>query len=230
MSIDRNAFRSFSNATIAGLIAGVRIRWGQERIESRLDPTFCAVAYQSARSESNNNGHSKKEIAMKEKSHTKESTYQKSKPLSEAADRAMKNYEHAVRTGLKLQEEAAHLWTNFLTHNTSPQDWQNRFSGATELANGILPATQKRMEDLLDLMEQNTKASTELFKKAADVCQTTTVPECQAKWMDFCTASVDLARSNFEAITQINSRAIDSWINYVRKRGDVTEAHTSRAA
>jgi len=83
---------------------------------------------------------------------------------------------------------------------------------------------------MLDLMEQNTKASTELFKKAADVCQTTTVPECQAKWMDFCTASVDLARSNVEAITQINSRAIDSWINYVRKSGDATEAYTSRAS
>jgi hypothetical protein len=167
---------------------------------------------------------------MKEKTHTKESTHHKTRPMSEAADRAMKNYEQAVRTGLKLQEEAAHLWTNFLTQNASPQDWQKRFSGATTVANGILPAAQKRMEEVLDLMEQNTKASTELLKKAADVCQTSNLPECQSKWMDLCTASVDLARSNVEAITQINSRAIDAWINYVRKSGDVTEAYTSRAA
>src|SRR6266436_2776556 len=158
---------------------------------------------------------------MKDKA--KESTYQKTKPLSEAADKAMKNYEQAVRTGLKVQEEAAHLWTNLLNQSASPQDWQKRFSGATAMANGILPATQKRMEEVLDLMEQNTKASTELFKKAADACQTTTLPECQSKWLDLCTASVDLARSNFEAVTQINSRAVDSWIGYVRKSADVTE-------
>jgi hypothetical protein len=72
-------------------------------------------------------------------------------------------------------------------------------------------------------VEENTKASTELFKKAADVCQTTNFPECQTKWLDLCTASVDLARTNFETLTQINSRAVDSWIDYVRKSADVTE-------
>ena len=76
-------------------------------------------------------------------------------------------------------------------------------------------------------MEQNTKASTDLLKKAADVCQTTTLPECQSKWLDLCTASVDLARSNFETLTQINSRAVDSWIDYVRKSADVTEVKAS---
>jgi hypothetical protein len=162
---------------------------------------------------------------MKDKA--KESTYQKTKPLSEAADKAMKNYEQAVRTGLKVQEEAAHLWTNLLNQSASPQDWQKRFSGATTVANGILPAAQKRLEEVVHLVEQNTKASTDLFKKAADVCQTTTLPECQSKWLDLCTASIDLARSNFEAAAQINSRAVDSWIDYVRKSADVTEVKTA---
>ena len=81
---------------------------------------------------------------MKEKA--RESTYQKTKPLSEAADKAMKNYEQAIRTGLKLQEEAAHLWTNVLNQSASPHDWQKRFSGATTVANGIIPAAQKRLE------------------------------------------------------------------------------------
>jgi hypothetical protein len=162
---------------------------------------------------------------MKSKSSqsTSESTHQRTKPLSEAADKAMKNYEQAVRTGLKLQEEATHLWTNLLNQTASPHDWQKRFSSASTVANGFFPAAQKRLEDVLNLMEENTKASTDLFKKAADVCQTTTLPECQAKWLELCTASVDLARSNFETITQINSRAVDSWIDYVRKSADVTE-------
>jgi hypothetical protein len=162
---------------------------------------------------------------MKEKS--KESTSQKTKPMSEAADKAMKNYEQAVRTGLKLQEEAAHLWTSLLNQSASPQDWQKRFSSATAVANGVLPVAQKSLDDVLDLVEQNTKASTDLLKKAADVCQTTTLPEYQSKCLDLCTASLDFARSNAEAITQINSRAVDSWINYVRKSADVTEIKTA---
>src|SRR6266481_4886535 len=108
---------------------------------------------------------------MKEKA--KESTYQKTKPLSEPPTKAMKNNEKPVRTGLKLQEEAAHLWTNLLNQSAAPQDWQKRFSGATTVANGIIPAAQKRLEEVVHLVEQNTRASTGLFKKAADVCQTT---------------------------------------------------------
>ena|ERR1041385_5525957 len=165
---------------------------------------------------------------MKEK--TKESTNQKTKPLSEAADKAMKNYEQAVRTGLKLQEEAAHLWTNLISQGASPQEFQKRFTSATTVANGVLPVAQKTMDDVLDLFEQNTKTGTDLLKKAADACQTSTLSEYQTKCLDLCTASVDFARSNVEALTQINSRAFDSWINYVRKSADVTEVHTPKTA
>lgn len=167
---------------------------------------------------------------MKEKAHTKESTHQKEKPLSDIADKAMKNYEQAIRTGLKLQEEAAHLWTNVLNQSAAPHDWQKRFSSATTVVNGVLPAAQKRMEEVLNLMEENTKTSTDLMKKAAEVCQTTTVSECQAKWLDFCTATLDFARSNVEAVTQINSRAIDSWVDYVKKNADLTETQLAKAA
>lgn len=160
---------------------------------------------------------------MKEKA--KESTHQKTKPLSEAADKAMRNYEQAVRTGLKLQEEAAHLWTNLLNQSVSPQEAQKRFTSATSVANGVLPVAQKSLDEVLNLFEQNTKTGTELLKKAADVCQTATLSEYQTKCLDLCTASVEFARSNIEAITQINSRALDSWIKYVRKSADVTEVH-----
>ena len=160
---------------------------------------------------------------MKEKA--KESTHQKTKPLSEAADKAMRNYEQAVRTGLKLQEEAAHLWTNLLNQSVSPQEAQKRFTSATSVANGVLPVAQKSLDEVLNLFEQNTKTGTELLKKAADVCQTATLSEYQTKCLDLCTASVEFARSNVEAITQINSRALDSWIKYVRKSADVTEVH-----
>jgi len=164
---------------------------------------------------------------MKEKT---QSTKQAEKPISEMADKAMKGYEHAIRTGLKLQEEAAHYWTNVLTQTASPHDWQKRYTGFTAMANGIMPAAQRRMEEVLELMEKNSRASADLMKKAVDAAQTTVIAESQAKWMDFWAASVGAARSNAEAITDIGSKTVDSWVDFIRKNTEVTEVRVPKSA
>ena len=163
---------------------------------------------------------------MKEKTQSQH----KEKPMSEMADKAMKGYEQAIRTGLKLQEEATRWWTNTLNQTASPQDWQKRFSNATALANGVMPLAQRRMEEVLQLMEKNSRTGAELLRKAADAAQTPVIADSQAKWMDFFAASVSAARSNAEAITEINSRAMDSWIDFIRKNTEVTEVRVPRAA
>jgi len=166
---------------------------------------------------------------MKEKTHsqTKET---REKPMSEMADKAMKGYEQAIRTGLKLQEEATRWWANTLTQTASPQDWQKRFTSATALANGVMPLAQRRMEEVLELMEKNSRTGAELLKKAADAAQTPVIADSQAKWMDFWAASVSAARYNAEAVTEINSRAMDAWINFVRQNTEVTEVRIPKAA
>src|SRR6266478_406294 len=107
---------------------------------------------------------------MKTKTHTTETS---NPHVSEVTDKAMKNFEQALRTGVKLQEEAARCWTTVLNQTASAQDWQRQIANFTNLANGFLPATQKQMEGVLDLMENNTRAGVELMKKAVDAAQTT---------------------------------------------------------
>ena len=80
-------------------------------------------------------------------------------PASEVFDQALKNYEQALRAGLKLQEEAGRCFTKLLNHAASPQDLQKQ---VTALANEFIPATQKSMESCLGLLEQNSRASVDL--------------------------------------------------------------------
>ena len=55
--------------------------------------------------------------------------------------------------------------------NGSAQDWQKRFSSATNVATNFSAAAQKRAEELLDLAEKNARAGVELTKKVADALQ-----------------------------------------------------------
>jgi len=150
--------------------------------------------------------------------------------VSDIADKAMKNFEQAVRTGLKLQEEAAQWWGKVANQSASAQDWQKRFASTASVANGVMPEAQKRIEDVLALAEKNSQTSLELIKKAADAAQTTAIGESQAKWMEFWADSMKAAQCNVEAMTEIGSRSINSCIEFVRKNTELAEVRLPKAA
>jgi hypothetical protein len=147
----------------------------------------------------------------------------KTRPTSETAENATRNYEHAVRTGLKFQEEAGRWWSSMLNQNNLAQDWQKRLTGMTGMANSLMPMAQHQMEDMMALMEKNSRTGTELMKKAVDAAQAPGLAESQAKWIEFWTTSMGAVRSQTEAISEISNKAIDSWVDFVRKNTEVTE-------
>jgi len=152
------------------------------------------------------------------------------KAFDEMADKAMRNYEQALRTGLKLQEEAVRCWGNMFNQTASTQDWQRRFTNLTAMSSEMMPITQQRMEEVLDLMERNSRTGADLVKKAVDAAQTPVPAESQAKWMEFWTSSLGAARTNAEAISQISAKALDSWMDFVRKNTEITEIRVPKAA
>ena len=152
------------------------------------------------------------------------------RPLSEMTDTTLKNYQQALHTGLKLQEEAGRWWSSMLHQTSFTQDWQKRLSSMTGMANHLVPLAQRRMEDVIDLMEKNSRTSAELMKQAVDAAQTPAGAESQAKWIEFWTSSLGAVRSNTEAVSEISSKAIDGWIDFVRKNTEVTEVRVPKAA
>lgn len=151
-------------------------------------------------------------------------------PVLETADQAIKNYEQALRAGLKFQEETYQSWSAMFNQCALGPEWQKGFINATAAVNGILPAAQKRLGETVELLEKNARLSADLMKKAADAAQTPTIAESQAKWMDFAKSSLGAAQFNVEALMQINSRAIDSFLGLVQKNSEFVQPRAAKAA
>jgi hypothetical protein len=154
---------------------------------------------------------------------------EKMNAFSDMAEQVAKNYEQAIRSGLKMQQEAGEWWSTWVTQTMPAADWQKRMPNFSHMVNEYVPAARDRMEEVSQLMEKNTRTGTELLKKAADAAKSPTIADCQAKWMDFWASSLEAARSSTEAMAQINAKAIESWIDYIQQGTEVTEVRVPKA-
>ena len=134
----------------------------------------------------------------------------------------MRNYEQALRTSVKLQEEAGRWWTTMLNQTASAQDWQKRMTNITSMANGVMPVAQRRMEEVMELMEKNSRTGADLVKKAVEAARPPRSQNASPNGLMFGPPPWTWLE-RLEALTQINSRVIDSWIDFARKNTEVTE-------
>lgn len=155
---------------------------------------------------------------------------QRQNPMDEMAGQARKQYEEAVRTGQKLQEEAGQWWTRLLEQTASAADWQKQWARMASVTTGMLPMAQKRMEDFMKWMAKSNAARDELYRKASDAMKATNIAECQAKWMDFYLSSLGMIRSDVEAVTELNTQAIESWVTFVQHRAQTRAGQAQRGA
>jgi len=151
-------------------------------------------------------------------------------PLSGITVAALKNYEQAVRSGLKLQEEACHWWSGMLNPAACSQQWQERLNKLNGLAKDLMPLVQERMEDVLTIMESNSRTGTELMKQALAASQTLVIADRQAKWMELWSSSIRAAQTNAAALAKVSSKAVDSWTAFIEKNTEVMEVRVPKAA
>ena len=135
-------------------------------------------------------------------------------PASEMFDQALKNYEQALRAGVKVQEEAAAYWTKLYNQSVSRPALHKQMAS---LAGEVIPPSQKYMDGCLQILEQSTNATVDLMKKAVEAVQTVNPTECQGKLVDFCESSLKAAKAQTQAAMDLNSKAVDSWLAIARK-------------
>jgi len=170
-------------------------------------------------------------MAAKTKTNRKRNHQQpEHKPLTEMADTARKNYEQAARTGQRFQEEAGQWWTRMLNQTATAAEWQRNVSRFTALAGQAMPVAQRCLEGAMEVMEKSGRTGAELMQKAVEASQTPSLAECQAKWMEFWTSSMKATQTNVQAVTQLGTRAIDSWVDFVRKNSEITEVRVPKIA
>ncbi len=169
-------------------------------------------------------------MATKSKSTRNHGSSEEQRPLTEMADTARKNYEQAIRTGQKFQEEAGQWWARMLTQTATATDWQRNFSRLTTMAGGVMPIAQRCLEGAITVMEKSGRSSTEVMKKAIEAAQTSNLAEGQAKWAEFWTTSMKAAQSNVEAVTHLGTSTLDCWVDFIRKSTEFDEMASSRSA
>ena len=150
--------------------------------------------------------------------------------ITETAEKAMKSYKDALQTGSKLNETAGLWWSTLLRQADLTQDWQKQFARFTRMTEGAMPAVQRQMEEVVEVMNKSSRTGAELIKKALDAAQAPTFLGSQAKWMEFWTSSLKAAQSNAEALTQLNTGAINQWLRYVQNYTEVTEVRVPKIA
>lgn len=161
----------------------------------------------------------------KENGHMKD----KEKNPAEIANQIMKNYEQAVQTSLKIQEEAVKCCNRVFNQAALSQEWQKRLTSFADTTNGFLPEAQKRAEEVLDLVEKGTRTGADLMAKAVEAVQAPAMADSQTKWLEFWTASMSAVQTNTEAMAQIQNRAMDSWVGLVRQNVEPVRAAKAAA-
>jgi hypothetical protein len=141
-------------------------------------------------------------------------TEQKAKPVTDLFEQAMKSYEQALKTGIRMQEESANVFSNLISQATSPQDWQKQIKA---VADDFVPQTQKAVDEGLKLIDQTSKASVDLLKKAVAAGQPTSATDAQAKMLGLWESSLNAMRDTAVSVTQANNKAIESWLAFASK-------------
>lgn len=148
-------------------------------------------------------------------------TEEKTKPMNDFLDQALKNYEQAWRTGARIQEESVRFFGNVLAQAGPAQGWPKQFKTAAE---ELIPQAQKNLEDGLKLLEQQSRASVELVKKACSAAQAASPQEAQTRLLGLWEASVNTMRETIASAQQVQQKATESWMAYARKAAETTAA------
>ena len=75
----------------------------------------------------------------------------------------METFEAAMKAAARIQEESARRFADMLQEMGSPMQWQKRFQ--TVMTESV-SMTQKNLDEAVKVMNQNAKATMELFQKA----------------------------------------------------------------
>lgn len=135
-------------------------------------------------------------------------------PLAEMFDQAMKNYDQALKTGLKMQDELTKWWSSVYSQPPWSPEWQQKMATAAEEA---IPVAQKNLEDTLKLIEQNSRTSMDLLRQAMEAGQGISNADGQARWQRLWQTSLGALQSNAQALTSANARWMTTWTALVQR-------------
>ena len=139
-----------------------------------------------------------------------------SESFDEIFREALRSYEEALKSGIKLQEESVNLWKDLLTKLGSPEEFKAKLEAMTADA---FPKARKRMEEFLETFNRTSNQTIDLFEKTVGVYQSTSVTEAQRRVHDLIETSLNALRVNVHTALNTNAKIISSWKEMVDRFG-----------
>lgn len=144
------------------------------------------------------------------------------KSCTDMFEQATKTYEQLLKSGIKLQQDSTKWWSNAIADVASP-DIQKRMKSVTD---ELIPQAQKNIDDWVKIAQEYTRTCTDLMKKGTAVSQSASLQEAQTKALGLWESSLNAACNMTQTVTQANTKALESWMDYVKKTGEAPRATT----
>jgi len=129
---------------------------------------------------------------------------------------AMRSYEQALLSGIKVQEESVNLWKDLLSKLGSPEEFQAKLKS---LSADVFPNARKRMEEFIETFNTTSNQAMDLFEKTLGVYQATSITEAQRQMQDVIESSLATLRVNVHTSLNTNAKIMTSWKELVDRFG-----------
>src|SRR5215475_13648022 len=131
-----------------------------------------------------------------------------SESFDEIFREALRSYEKALKSGIKLQEESVNLWKDLLTKLGSSEELQAKLEA---MRAEVFPQARERMEECVATFNRTSKQTIDLFGKTLSVYQATSVTDAQRRVQDLIETSLGALRTNVHSALNTNAKIIASW-------------------
>jgi len=139
-----------------------------------------------------------------------------SETINEIFHEAMRSYEEALKSGIKLQVESANLWKDLLLKLGSPEEFQAKLKS---LSADVFPNARKRMEEFIETFNTTSNQAMDLFEKTLGVYQATSIADAQRRMQDLIESSLATLRVSVHTSLNTNAKIMTSWKELVDRFG-----------
>ena len=133
---------------------------------------------------------------------------------TEYFDQALKNYDQAFKIGLKWQEDATRMVTDFVNQKL---DTVGVNDGMDKVPKDTVPAAQKQFDESLKAMDANARKGLEMMRQSLDVAVAKNPAEAQKKVNTLMKDSVDFVQEQIKSVTKANHQMIETWMKWTEK-------------
>lgn len=137
-----------------------------------------------------------------------------SETINDLVHEAMLSYEHALKTGIQLQEDSVKLWRDLLARGDSRQELRKSLDS---LSTGVYPNLRKHLEEFIEssslslmLVNRSGSQMLDLASKVLGIYRSTSIAAGQQCLRELLDGSLAAMRDNVPAFVTANAKIISS--------------------